>query len=148
MIVFTKQSGAELIGHSRKIVTSNEASIMNKKMTVAGYVRKVTEIKAPRNNKWNLIPTDEGLHFTFRGVDTKDLKVGDTVYIAKLKHTVGSDPFVWVIHQITLPVYRYYFDAYMKEVDGKKKRLLGADLVNHPQTWFGRCTYIVEACKK
>lgn len=120
---------------------------MNNTMTNAVYVKKITEMTSKRSNKWNLIST-EGFKFSFFSVQTKDLKVGDTVFIAKLTQTLRSEPFVWTIHQIKLPVCKYYFKLYQKEVHEKKKKFLEKKLIDHPQTYFGRNTYIVENYSK
>lgn len=121
---------------------------MNKEMTVAKYVKKVTMLSAPRKTKFQPSTSVEGFNFDFKRIDTRDLKVGDVVFIAKLVPTLKSEPFLWSIHQIKLPVSRYYFDRYTNETSSKAKRLLLADVLNHPQTWFGYGTYIVEMCKK
>lgn len=120
---------------------------MNKNITLAEYVRHVTTIKASAKNKFDIGLADDGSKFSFQTFEySKALKVGDTAYIAKLVPTLVGQPFLWEIHEIILPVSRFYFDLYEKET-GKNKRMREKDLLNHPQTWFVGNTFIIEKLK-
>ena len=120
---------------------------MNKNITLAKYVRKVTTITASVKNKWDIELADDGSKFSFQTLEySKDLKVGDTAYIAKLVPTLVGQPFLWEVHEIILPVNRFFFELYEKDT-GKNKRMREKDLLNHPQTWFVGNTFIIEKMK-
>lgn len=120
---------------------------MNKKITLAKYVRKVTTITASAKSKWDINLADDGSKFSFQtGEYSKNLKVGDKAYIAKLIPTLVGKPFLWEIHEVLLPVNKFFFELYEKET-GKNKRMREKDLLNHPQTWFVGNTFIIEKLK-
>jgi hypothetical protein len=92
---------------------------MNKNITLAKYVRKVTTITASVKNKWDIELADDGSKFSFQTLEySKDLKVGDTAYIAKLVPTLVGQPFLWEVHEIILPVNRFSLN-FMKKIQVK-----------------------------
>lgn len=117
----------------------------------AKYVRKVADATSTRKNKYDIRGFIDGVEFVFQSAYVQNMKserkVGDKVFLAKMEPQAKNGIYLWAIHEIKLPVCNYWYSYYEKETDPKKKRMLKEALINHPKTWFGRTSFVVEMSK-
>lgn len=116
---------------------------MNKNDTLAKYVRKVCTARFDDENKdmyyRNLIG-DNGQVFTMRKQSHESLAFGQKAFIAKPVHTLKHTPKIFEIHEIIVPIPRFYFDHYqrLKNTDPKKARLFKEEALKKCESYYFR----------
>lgn len=113
---------------------SSKNIVKNKKQPInSRFIEKVTVMTAPRGKytKFRVNKAEDGKKYQFAHFNrnyTSSLKIGDTVLIAKLRHTHRSNDYVWDVYKVTLP-------AFISDFQDKERHF--------PKTWFGNSTYLV-----
>lgn len=104
--------------------------------TLAKYVRKVcvATINTPKRAFDTVFTGDNGQRFQVRNYYSDDLKVGDTVFIAKPIPVLKHQPKMYDIHEIIVPVARWDYQLILKQSDTKKKRMMLSDVYQRNQS--------------
>ncbi len=85
-----------------------------------------------------------GEEFAFGCHNSRDLEVGDMVYLAKRIPTFKSQPERWEVHLITLAEDYWHYEYWEKKTP-KEKRIYARK--PYPVTWFGNNRFIVKKVK-
>lgn len=109
---------------------------MDRNVTLAKYVRKVCNatIDTPTRIYNTVFIGDNGQRFKVRDYHSDDVKVGDTIFIAKPIPVLKHAPKLYEIHEIIVPVSNWDFSYIEKQTDTKKKRMMLNDLYQKNQS--------------